>query len=510
VNSRNFATLIRVFSGLLFLVSLCAWLFLPGLFSIRRSLAPYVSVTTDLPHIEAVERLQEAGYTDIIAPSTTMVHLSRIARVDEVSLAEAEQLLDPLDPRRDPFMTELWRYFQRGDRNVLLVNMDGGGYRAHQTVQRVLGPGSAVVERTDSLGPLSLGLFLCIAVLLILISPSGRTGVSIAAIPLIPGSYLLGIPFLCAGVGVLATASWVFSSIGLSSAARLPGLGLNRLGVSGRASAAKLIWLGSSIGFAGVYMVVIAGAGAGLALVIAILGAAGGVIAYLYKSPLTRLDDGHKAFEPVPILSGRGRWRRPRRWAAVAAASIAVIGLSPLVYEWISDDVGVSRPVVVTYDRPYSLAGLEMAFEDDSAAALPGLADYLAHRAYQEAFGYNVPYEYPTAVGSVEVSRFAREDDGSISTFQETVIEFDQVWFQGVLQDLPYGVPSFLGSFGRPVGVVLAPVESVYSGYSPIVLHAVFVIFLMVPYIPSLVITRRSPRSEAEMLVKRIRQVANA
>ncbi|MFP4551048.1 MAG: hypothetical protein ACLFNT_09605 [Spirochaetales bacterium] len=498
--------LLRLACIALLFSSLVAWLFFPAVYTTQRSLEPYYTVVTPLPHAEAVQRLESGGVTDLIAPETTLVHVSRVGRVEEVSLAQAYAQLDELDPRRDSYMDGLWNYFRQGEQNVLLARIDANAWRANRIVRQVLGPASSVAERGELLAVISLIFFTASSVAVVLVAREGRLVSVLVALPFVPAVFFFGIPLLVVAAGTVVVSAWYLDGSKARRARRLPGLGLIGVG-NGR----RLAWLSAAVALGLVYLVVAAGARAGVAYTVSVFGACAGVVLYLYRPKLRDLDEGHQLFRPVPMLTQTAFFARSRAWATLAVVLVSALGVTPFALELMLRGEDEVRMVAVPAAEEYSMEALAGLYAARGSGELPTIADYLAHRAYQEGFGYDVEYAFPTRHGIVEITRIRREADGTLSTYSDPVLRFDESWLEGALATAPAGVATLLASFAQPVGVVLAPVEPVYSGYSPTLLHVLFALILLLPFVPALVPSRRSrPQAATEMLMKRGSQVANA
>jgi hypothetical protein len=505
VTNRISTLLLRLLCLALFAFSLVAWLWLPTVYTTRRSLEPYYTVVTPLSHAEAYERLTAAGIAEVIAPQTTLVHVSRIGRVEELPLAVVDTQLDELDPRRDPYMEALWNYFRRGEENIVLAHIDANPWRANRFVRRSLGPESSVAERSELGAIVSLVLFAAVSLLLIVVAREARVPTAFFALAFAPAVFFLGVPLLVVAAGLVVATAWYLDRSKARRARRLPGLGL-----IGQGNGRRLLWLGGAVGFAALYLVVIAGTKAGVAYAVSVIGACAAVVLYLYRPKLRDLDEGHQLFRPVPMLDQTGFFSRSRGWATLAVAFVATLGITPFAVEFLLRGEDEAKLVAVPGAQDYSMEELSR-LHATTPDGLPNIADYLAHRAYQEGFAYALEYAFPSEHGVVEITRVRREEDGSLSTYSDPVLSFDASWFEQALASAPAGVPALLATFVQPVGVVLAPVEPLYSGYSPTLLHVLFAVILLLPFVPALVPSRRAgPQGATEMLMKRGSQVANA
>lgn len=506
MTNRIFTFLLRLVCLALFLFSLVAWLWIPTVYTTRRSLEPYYTVVTPLPHAEVYERLTAVGVSEVIAPQTTFVHVSRIGRVEERPLSVVNDQLDELDPRRDPFIQELWGYFRQGEQNVALARIEANPWRANRIVRRALGPRSSVAERGELAAVVSLILYVGLSILVIATAREARVATILFAVCFAPAVFFIGIPLLVVAAGLVVACGWYLDGSKARRGRRLPGLGL-----VGDGNGRRLVWLGTAAGFALLYLVVIAGTKAGAAYVVSVVGACAGVVLYLYRPKLRDLDEGHQLFRPVPMLKHTSFFCRSRAWATLAVASVVTLSMIPFALEFVLRGEDEAQLVAVPGVDDYSMEELSRLYTSTRGHQLPNISDYLAHRAFQEGFGYALEYEFPLTHGVVEITRIRREADGSLASYSDPVLSFDEAWLEEALETAPAGLPVLLSSFAQPVGVVSAPVEPLYSGYSPTLTHVLFALILLLPFVPALARHRRAnPQVAAETLMKRGSQVANA
>jgi hypothetical protein len=177
----------------------------------------------------------------------------------------------------------------------------------------------------------------------------------------------------------------------------------------------------------------------------------------------------------------------------------------------------VPRPVPTASRRPRLEYGeLERIWAERGLRAsgsekrLPDLADYLAHRAYQEGLLYGREYEFPRRDETVELTRFRHEPDGSYSSFTEPVLTYDGAWVDQSLREAPPGITRVLVGIGYATGVVLSPHDAIYSGYPKFLQHLAYVVLVLAPFLlPALPWARpRRARGAAVELIRRRRQVA--
>jgi hypothetical protein len=492
-------------AALTYAVALLARLLLPSFYPPDTPLEPYVTVVTDLDHDDAAEALLGAGATEVITPSTTGVSVSRFRSVEVVPLGEALASLDPLDPRRDPWIERLGAYFTIDGRNVVYARLDQPLGHAGRTVRRALGSRSRIAEWSPFGTFSSLLVFAAAAAIVIAGHRRGRLVRVVAALPWIPAVAavrLAGAVF--AAVGLLLTG-WVAEELG-----RLRDRGGLRTALVTRAfgSRALVFLAGHLLSF--VYVTRLTGLAGAAILSLAALGSVAGVVALVF-GVVRRIDPDHRPFEPVSIIAGGTGRFVDGRWARVALLLLPLVLLAPPILDVVVPAGAVARPVprpVGDADLGYDgLSALWMAGGDER---LPDLADYLAHRAYQEGLVYGREYGFPVLDERVELSRVREEPDGSYSSYRETQFAYDAEWVEHALEVAPAGIARLLVGLGYAAGVVLSPSDALYSGYSQLIQHLAYVVLVLAPFLFAALPWARPTRTRGSIpeLARRRRQVA--
>jgi hypothetical protein len=211
-----------------------------------------------------------------------------------------------------------------------------------------------------------------------------------------------------------------------------------------------------------------------------LIGLAG--IFYLFKK-WNRMRSEHSVFFPAPIL--------PKSFKDAFAGKIGsisvwlLIGLLCPVFI-LSINVAGGGPAVPTPQiegsRDLTWDGLFRLWNRERPAnRLPDLADYLAHRAYQEGFVYNAQYRFPLPGEGYPVTTFRREGNRFLKSSQ-LMEKFTSQWFKQKLITIDeFSIPAMLIGLDTPAGVVLKPAGGVYlPGIIP-VYTAVIIFVLFIP-----------------------------
>ena len=78
--------------------------------------------------------------------------------------------------------------------------------------------------------------------------------------------------------------------------------------------------------------------------------------------------------------------------------------------------------------------GRRFKIERPADQALPGFADYLTHRAYQDSLLYGREWKHPAQESAVTLRSYS-DDNGRVVSREDPVISFDSQWFGGVIAD---------------------------------------------------------------------------
>jgi hypothetical protein len=476
---RRVSLLITIYAA-----SLLAWAAIPAVYERPAGLDGYLTVVTELDHEDAARVLREAGAASVITPQTTDVYLSGFYQTELVTLADALARLDPLDPRRDPYIEGLERFFFAGDRRLLYADLEMSPAAANRMVRSVLGPGSSVAEYTPYDSLLAAAFLLLLAGLLWRSSRDWFQEIVLPVLAWLP-------PVLFGGVALVPPAA-----LGLLMAVFVPGASASR-----RFERLFVLVLGAA-GL--VYTAIFAGALAVAGVAIAFAGEFA-VLRVPRPDPAFTADPDHKPFLPVTLVDhAENRLSRAR----LLTFAVLVLVLPP-IGNLLVPGSSADHPVVHRIGdlTPASLMALWSTTEPRE---LPDLADYLAHRAFQEGFPYGREYGFPVPGETVDLVHFTERPDGSYESSPEVVVSFDDAWFDQSIASAPAGIPALLAGLGGASTVVLAADEVLYSGILELMIHVLMVLAGMAPAALLIlggpaIIRRRDPILE---LARRRRQVA--
>ena len=507
----------------LYLGSAGVWVLAPPRLRGDRPLDPFVTVLTDRDHAVAAEVLLDAGAIEVITPQTTEVYLSRFRTVERVSLPVALERLDPLDPRRDPWIANLPRYFAIEGRSAVYARFDDSLPAATLAVRRALGASARVAEWSLWRSAAAAGLYLVAAGVLLFVclryrrrmAPTVFPAAVTAALPWMPAVSLSGPAVVAPAAVLLCFILWVAAEaaalVATAPAAGVAGSQRARRRPRfawSRTLTLRLAGLGAAVLVSSLYLAVVSGVDALVPLFLALVGSAAGPVAVLSLAQ-TRSDAGHSPFIPLSIIPNRLSAVVGRPWARIGTLFLPFLLILPPLADVPAPSTGASPVPRVDSAPGFAYEDLVRLSETRAERGLPDIADFLSHRAHQEGLLYGREFGFPRRDEEVVLERFRQEADGSYSGFPDAVLVFDAEWFAAALADPPAGITTMLMGIGRPAGVVLSPVGSLYSGYSRFLQHITYVVLVLAPFLLATLSRARPIRNSSVLeLSRRRRQVA--
>jgi hypothetical protein len=190
----------------------------------------------------------------------------------------------------------------------------------------------------------------------------------------------------------------------------------------------------------------------------------------------------HRLFIPISILPknwrGSGKsWKR----AALAGVFCIILSAPPAVKLLQERDPElVPRPMALAGIHGLSREALIDLWVLHKDSALPDFADYVGHRAFQEGFFYGYPKEFPSEDAKITISRFVEENE-SIRSYEETIAEYNEEWYKGVLKSAKKsGVGGLLYRQGSK-GIMLGPAVTLVLDAGYFIRHCMIVTIMFLP-----------------------------
>jgi hypothetical protein len=410
--------------------------------------------------------LARAGYEDVLGPSTAYAAFTVFGGgFERVPVSGLSERLDRLDPRRDPYIENMDRFFSSsdsaGDGWQVVFPRPAGSIVAFMLKMSAqlgrYGESWVLADWSAARGGLSLALAVLAATMLVLRLPPvhARIGFALGLLPWMAPVALGGTTELL--LFLLCAVTWARlypQGIEIVEALLVRGEGLPRL--PRVALLAPLPTVLALIGLAVGGVPFLSGVFPTLAPALGLL-AAGAALRLRLSFTF------HRLFTPLRLVRPPvPRWVRRRHLAPVALLAI----LGPLLAASAGSDLEAPAPVAVDGVEGIGFDDLRRLWHAGQEGDLPNLADYVAHVAYQSSIEYGRAYGFPE--GEITTSSFSRSGaDPRIVRTESVVLRFDEAWLEGVIGSIdPRSLEGMLLAQGRAVRVGARAIGGVEAGFS--------------------------------------------
>ncbi len=464
--------------GIVFLLSLAVYFLHPSVQRHGRVWQGYylLLVERNAPCEQIVERLSDAGFDRLVAECTVTVSLNAFGQLEAVPLARVEARLDPVDPRFDPYIRNLHAWFRTAvadePKSIIYLATDENPWTAYRRVAAALS-GSGVqwsFPEWERRGVRVFGLaFLLLTGVTVIQAKGMRLAAAAAALPWV-GWVLFG------GLPAFGAAVVIYAAVALLTQRALHALRNGRRAVLHRESVALLPLL---------LIVVVSVPYGGYLSRLPVIAASAGSLSVLLLLLLLRREryrnTEHALFTPVPLLSGRAQG--PLKDVALLVPALVLAIIAPLVYAAVPNSEVAPRipePEPLVASR-HSFETLELISNNIVGGGPPGLAEYVAHRAFQEAFMFGAEWGLPSGGERVVRHRVA-QNEGQLERTNETIVEYTPQWLETVLNDTAAtGVEAIQLAQPNPARVVLRQKSRLYFHRSFLARHAILVALIAAP-----------------------------
>lgn len=438
----------------------------------------------DLAELSAA--LNSAGVHSYVGAETTRFWYNDFGPLSTVRLSDLESRFDRRDPRLDPYMQSVANYFQVQEDGEAyhVIYVPGDAARLMERIGPTMSERGVPLLNADTGVPDSalLPVFVLFAIVgSILCSRRRAPFVLAAGLPLILATLRTGDPFGTAS-GILVYLSWVMSYPGI--------LSVYGAGDSGGSAFSSAAGVRAGSRFLIVYLTVAGIVAVGivlwysprtlLSLFLTLMGVAAATAAGIALERRRRAIREHGVFEPIAILPRRLRPRRlPRDLYLAPLGALLVVLLIPAASSESELSIpALPQPVFTTEDS-------DLIVNSVDEQQLPTIEDYLAHRAFQQAFMYGWEFRLPERGEDLRIPEFER-NNGRIERRDRVAFSFDEDWIAGELDAIRenehLGIESLLLAAGLPNGVEYRPVRHVYWARSELIRSVVpAVLLLLVP-----------------------------
>ncbi|NBB90917.1 MAG: hypothetical protein GVY23_06885 [Spirochaetes bacterium] len=414
-----------------------------------------------------VGALRAEGFDGVLSRGTATVRISNFSGLEEVPLIDLDERLAPMDPRWDPFLRDLPDIFtggRDGRYEIVYLRSDAQLGEVRRRVRRAAEAVGGVDgwELAESHTPLrAVYLIGFAAIVAAVVLPAGRTRrqATAGALP------WLGTVALGGGGTFVAAALIYFAWVMFGDNGRRY---LDHRLQYGNWPAGRRELRHSALMLAATWAIVLGFHPTGsLATLAPILISSVGLAAWTGLSValavFKRRKQDHRLFVPVTLRAKPAAISAVSRYASTAAWVALLVVSTPLVATLLpqSSVPGIPRPVPMTGRG-------DMSLETLGALALSGgdgavhVADYVAHRAYQEGFVYGASFGVPSPGSTLTLSRFRKEGALTVRE-QEVMLRYDREWLDEVLTAPETGIGALLVNGNVPSGVVRTPKPGIYS-----------------------------------------------
>lgn len=388
----------------------------------------YTVLVSDAIPPSVVQQRLDAARIAAISSDTNRIEYNDFSGMVSLPLSKISTRLDGLDPRYDPYMKELPRYFHQGRWNIYYLSLELPPPFSYLQIAYVL---RGMDWRAADFNWRAAVLCLIVLTLTVVSVLRRAHRPRIATLALVAGS----LPWIVAAlngnfVGTMAAALVYFGWAAILELA-LPLLRYRlAYGVSDRGRLKPIGGIASALVLAvgvlvsmqpGTRFWVLESAGALLCI------SAGVAILELWK----HLRRQHRLFFPIRIQDGVRRQRQVGRRVLAVAWPLLILAVFPvLIYKEWHGDVEIPAPVVYPGLAGNSWTNMQRIWGVPSE--LPSLADYIAHRAYQRGVPYGMPYVLPQP-GQRVVEQVFRHDGIRIASMPVVVQKYDEAWYRDAL-----------------------------------------------------------------------------
>jgi hypothetical protein len=421
----------------------------------------YLQFSVDENLAAEVEEVLKTSGHEVVSRRTTMVRFNTFMGnegSEEIPLSAIGERFDPLDPRLDPYIINLDRYFSLPGKEILYLR-DG---EIAWKLKKELGEYWGKISFQGS--NFSLKIF---GVIILLLSAgilflrfhrgisSGRVTlmtpmIFITLITVVPWMFLViqGNPHTAIGASALFILGYLahfeidpkmeyFFSTGVWK---------------GPLAKGKIIFF-----VLGVFIIVgtafRTGWETGISFLLAFSAAFSvSILRWTWRYRKHRRFE-HNLFYYMPIVDQK--YRIQNFWHIPAIISVWLLSLTFTGVYHNNQHTSQPMPTPVAVDGliNFTWDSLFLLSTQEGENYLPDLSAYLAHRAFQESLPYNRSWSFPFPGEQVTVSRYKRIE-GKIQKTEEVRKEFTASWYEDIIANTQ-GIMHILLSQQRPVRVMI-------------------------------------------------------
>jgi hypothetical protein len=409
---------------------------------------------------KTVEKLEKEGVTDLIHEKNSRVRFFSFHSEETVGLSELSERLDPLDPRYDPYMKQLPRFFgaSLGMKNYDILYVRSSKPPAAfaidlMPVQRHLKTTFIYTDIALWRHFILLFLFITVVVLIILYAKQHRVYIVLISLPWLLALFQGGIPLFLTAVLILFSFS--LFSVDLFLMLKFY-LNYGYLDYShGNIIQKGIICIAAFISAVIVLLSPQFSLLRLLPLFLCIVADIAFLLLYTFYLYFRRKKQEHTLFFSVSIRANRKTFTFDQPRFPVLLVVFLVTACAPIIFLFHTPGEGIITPAPsedVTF-RDITMYSLERLAHAE-ASDYPDLSDYVTHRAYQKSYFFGKKYQFPQKGQLVSLSSFEMQNK-QITKTNRVVETLDDTWFDTILTDgNTSGIPRLLLSQERAVAVI--------------------------------------------------------
>ncbi|MBT3275851.1 MAG: hypothetical protein HN368_22065 [Spirochaetales bacterium] len=405
-----------------------------------------------------LDSLDRSGITHV-SSRTTMVSFSTFSGQEQIALSRLESRLEPADPRYDRYMANLHKYFTgvyRADSwHIIYLPTSRTALGYQGILKRTLDP-LGIEYRTPEISgfrrTMSPVIF-CIYILLVVMHFRRRKLIlTFAAIPLLLLAARGSAPGFAAAAAMLP--AWVILvNFILNRAIRCMHLSETERDFREFISPLLLFLCAAALSFCLTFFHTDP-----VRFLTLLLGSFFALFTTLLFFCLLVLrgagDSEHPLFYPLTVLKS-SMWKSPASVRNALRYCLLLLIVLPAVFfsfdrmthEQIPKPIGAGERIGFSFEAIRTLEN--QALED----ALPDIAGYITHRAYQDGMLYGRSWRFPDGI-PVTIRTYSEADGESLSA-DLPLLEHDEQWFESRLNEAgSRGIPALLLAQRGPVSVV--------------------------------------------------------
>jgi ABC-type cobalt transport system substrate-binding protein len=398
----------------------------------------------------------------VVSETTSPVSFTDFEGVERCAYSELDRRIDPLDPRRDPYLEGLRGYFRMqgsgGEWKIAYIPARSSGASLFFRLAGHLGFPARGEWRLAEFDPLEKVFSILVAwafAFLFVFSSQERLG---SAVLLSLSSLLVWAPLLIAG-GLAELSLCVLLQLAWLPLGRCSLASVRSTGRRGRMRpdtkefrARRAVYIVASLVGTAVFLV--AEGFTWYSLVGTIVSAVASLLLLEALPPLSSALQGRRRgrilFQPIPIVRPRIDSLRGKSAAFLfALVGIIVVGLLPL-----ARSAAMPVPLPAAAARDFTLQSIGQLPANGRIERLPGLAEFVTHAAFQETLSFGRPWRLPKPDERVYQREYVASPwGGAVIGRARAVKSFGATWLAGLFRSAPSGsIEAMLIAQGRPVG----------------------------------------------------------